>query len=316
VASQPTVLYIVGKGRSGSTILDHVLGQVPGVVSTGELWFLWEWGVLRGGSCGCGEPVASCPVWSEVLGRLGIDEAAARDLLELQRRTMSWPRVPRALHASRSGRAAWADGRRYGATLSEVYGTLAEVTGARVIVDSSKWPAHLGLLGQVPQIRPLGLHLVRDPRAVAHSNRRRRSARGRGDAQEMPRFGVTHVAASWIARNLAVELVAGCGLAGWRRQRYEDFARAPRATLMEILDFVGLGGAELPFIDERTIELRATHTVGGNPSKFSVGETVIRPDDEWHHASSGARRTAMTALTVPLLARYGYALGRQGPADV
>ena len=29
----PKVLYIMGWGRSGSTLLDRVLGQVPGVVS-------------------------------------------------------------------------------------------------------------------------------------------------------------------------------------------------------------------------------------------------------------------------------------------
>jgi len=39
---EPTarVLYIAGWGRSGSTILDNVLGQVDGFFSAGELMFL------------------------------------------------------------------------------------------------------------------------------------------------------------------------------------------------------------------------------------------------------------------------------------
>lgn len=309
MATSPTVLYVVGKGRSGSTILDHVLGQVPGVASTGELWFLWEWGVLRGGSCGCGARVVDCPRWREVLERLDVDRAEARRLLELQRRTMSWPRVGRALAASRRPEGhAWSDGREYGRVLSELYRAIAEVTGAEVIVDSSKWPAHLGLLGLVPGIRPRGLHLVRDPRAVAHSNRRRRSAQGRGDAQEMPRFGVAHVAASWVARNLVVELLASRGAGAWRCQRYEDFAAAPRATLGELLDFAGLPRVAPPFSDDRTLELRPTHTVGGNPSKFSVGETTIRADDEWRRSLARPRAAVTTALTAPLLGRYGYTL--------
>lgn len=304
----PTVLYVAGKGRSGSTILDHVLGQVPGVASTGELWFLWEWGVLHGGACGCGAAVVDCPQWGSVLARLGVDRAEAKRLLDLQRRTMSWPRIPRAVMASlRGDDHRWAEGREYGRVLGDLYHAIAENTGAEVIVDSSKWPAHLGLLGLVPGIRPLGLHLVRDPRAVAHSNRRRRSAAGRGDAIQMPTFGVAHVAASWVARNLVVELLAPRSVATWRRQRYEDFAAEPCRTVSELLDFVGLHGVRPPFLDEGTIELRPTHTVGGNPSKYSVGATTIRADDEWRHGLARHRAAVTTTLTAPLLGRYGYA---------
>lgn len=307
MTSSPTVLYIVGKGRSGSTILDHVLGQVPQIASAGELWYLWEWGVLHGGRCGCGAPVVTCPRWSEVLGRLGVDREVAHRFLDLQRRTMSWPRIPRALTAGRRGADhGWPAGREYGKVLADVYRTIAEVTGAEVIVDSSKWPAHLGLLGLVPGIEPLGLHLVRDPRAVAHSNRRRRSAQGRGDATQMPRFGVAHVAASWVARNLVVEALASRSTAPWRRQRYEDFAAAPRQVVAELLAFVGLPDAHAPFTDERTIELQPTHTVGGNPSRFSVGTTSIRPDDEWRGALAKHRAAATSVLAAPLLGRYGY----------
>lgn len=36
------VLYVIGWGRSGSTILDNVLGQLDGCFSTGELHYFWE----------------------------------------------------------------------------------------------------------------------------------------------------------------------------------------------------------------------------------------------------------------------------------
>lgn len=303
----PTVVFVVGKGRSGSTILDHVLGQMPGVVSTGELWFLWEWGVLRGGSCGCGALIVECPHWRAVLDRMGVDERAARRLLDLQRRTMSWPRVPRALMASRRPDThRWAAGRAYGRALGELYRVVAEVAEAEVVVDSSKWPAHLGLLGLVPGIRPLGVHLVRDPRAVAHSNRRRRSAQGRGDSDQMPRFGAAHVSASWLARNLVVEAAAAGTRVPWHRLRYEDFAQRPRETVADLLAAAGQRDVELPFTDERTLRLAPTHTVGGNPSKFSVGETVIRDDDEWRRQLAPWRAAAVSGMTAPLLGRYGY----------
>ena len=41
------VLYVGSWSRSGSTLLDLMLGQVPGFVSVGELRFLWQRGLIE-----------------------------------------------------------------------------------------------------------------------------------------------------------------------------------------------------------------------------------------------------------------------------
>ena len=66
------VVYVVGKGRSGSTLLDDLLGTVPGVASLGELRLLWSRGFVEGYLCACGRPVAGppderCPVWADAV---------------------------------------------------------------------------------------------------------------------------------------------------------------------------------------------------------------------------------------------------------
>ena len=43
-----TVLYVAGAGRSGSTLLDNLLGQIPGFFSAGELRYVWERGLIDG----------------------------------------------------------------------------------------------------------------------------------------------------------------------------------------------------------------------------------------------------------------------------
>ena len=65
--SAQRVMYVASWSRSGSTLLDLMLGQIPGFVSVGELRFLWERGVREGQLCGCGAPVPKCPFWSRVL---------------------------------------------------------------------------------------------------------------------------------------------------------------------------------------------------------------------------------------------------------
>ena len=59
-----TVLYIGGLGRSGSTLLDLMLGQVPGLCAVGELSYLWA--RSDDDLCGCGERFAACAFWKQV----------------------------------------------------------------------------------------------------------------------------------------------------------------------------------------------------------------------------------------------------------
>jgi len=58
--ARPKILYIVGAGRSGSTILDIALGNSPEICSSGELVRLPERGWLDDQYCACGERVKRC----------------------------------------------------------------------------------------------------------------------------------------------------------------------------------------------------------------------------------------------------------------
>ena len=60
------VLYIGGLGRSGSTLLDRMLGQLPGFFSAGEIRDLWQRGLRENALCGCGAPFKECEVWTRV----------------------------------------------------------------------------------------------------------------------------------------------------------------------------------------------------------------------------------------------------------
>lgn len=295
------VAYVLGKGRSGSTLLDAVLGQLPGVFSAGELRTLWSWGYQQDADCSCGRPVRECPVWSRVVeAALGTATPSAdriEALAATQDRALRWREVPRSLAGSDSHAV-----RAYAATQARLYRGMVEVTGAEVIIDSSKWPAHPGVLGRVDGVEPLVIHLVRDPRAVAHSYRRHKPTAGRQPA--MPRFGAAHSALSWLARNATVEVAARA--APRELVTYEAFAADPRSPLAAIARLLGRDPAQLPFVDDRTVRLGETHLVGGNPARFRGGVVAIRPDDEWTRALPARQARLVGVITAPLLARYGY----------
>src|SRR6266545_3862920 len=60
------VLYLGGLGRSGTTLLERLLGELPGAISLGEVVHLWERGVVDGERCGCGKSFRDCAFWNEV----------------------------------------------------------------------------------------------------------------------------------------------------------------------------------------------------------------------------------------------------------
>src|SRR5436190_19873838 len=67
MADPVRVMYVMGHGWSGSTILGNLLGELDGFFHAGELRRLWGEALPSGAPCGCGKPVRTCPVWSRVL---------------------------------------------------------------------------------------------------------------------------------------------------------------------------------------------------------------------------------------------------------
>ena len=61
-----SVGYLGGLGRSGTTLLARLLGELRGVCSVGEICHLWERGVRDDERCGCGEQFHDCEFWAAV----------------------------------------------------------------------------------------------------------------------------------------------------------------------------------------------------------------------------------------------------------
>ena len=305
------VLYIMGWGRSGSTIMDNLLGAIDGFFSVGELTYLWQRGLVEGRRCGCGALVRDCELWSEVLQRAGAAAPSEDDpetVVAWQRDTVrvrhTWGLLRRrAAPGDTSSLDAYVD------VSARIYRALADATGARVIVDSSKRPSDAALLRLVPGVSPFYVQLVRDPRAVAYSWRRRKAQLDRDRPAELVQHGPVDSTLSWLGWNAAAETLR-------RRHdparsmllRYEDFVARPRDALVRMAELTGERPAELPLEGERTARLAANHTVSGNPSRFKTGTVELRADDEWKTSQSTLDRVAVTALALPLLGRYGYPL--------
>jgi hypothetical protein len=300
------VLYVVGLGRSGSTILSNSLGQIRGYFSAGELNFIWRHNVIENRLCGCGRPFRECPVWTRVMDGAfgGMDGVDPREMMRLQASGTRTRHIPLML-TGRGDRVLKERLEKLLINYGRLYEAIGSVTGSRVIVDSSKEPVHGYAMSLVPGVDFRVVHLIRDPRAAAYSWLKKKPQPDSEEKEFMHRKSSVKSAVLWDAWNASAEAL-------WRRTperclrlRYEDFVADPRASLERIVGLVGVS-AELPLAGEREVRLGVSHTVSGNPNRFETGAVELRPDREWISAMSPRDKALVTALTTPLLQRYGY----------
>lgn len=306
------VVYVMGSGRSGSTVLDVVLGNHAEAVSVGELTNIsrsgWTGGrATRSPFCACGRRLGECPFWSEVrrewadrVGEKGVlDYVALQDEFERYRR---WPRVLKE-GRSRSGRfEEYAGATR---TLFEVVGL---VSGKKVVVDSSKNPVRALALSLTPGLDLRPVHLVRDGRGMAYSRKKSFSKNDeKGIARDISAQPVWNSAAFWVSMNLLSEWVTHrVGPERSVRVRYEDFVRDPASALGKVGRAAGLDLSGVAARLDAGEALPIGHNVGGNRLRMG-GSVRLRSEAEaWRDGLTERDKRLFLALAGPLLLRYGY----------
>jgi len=96
---------------------------------------------------------------------------------------------------------------RYAEYTQILFDTIAELSGAEVIVDSSKSPARALALSRMPGFEVNMLHLVRDVRGVAYSLRKLNNAAQAGKGSKAPRRSNLRFAGTWAVVNFFCERV-------------------------------------------------------------------------------------------------------------
>jgi hypothetical protein len=305
------VLYVGGIGRSGSTLLERLIGQLPSVCPVGELVHLWERGIEQGERCGCGLPFRECPFWQQVgmAAFGGWDQVEVRRIATLRSQVDRNRFIPELLgpHVRAGLRRALDE---YTSYYARLYAAILRVSGCELVIDSSKHPSLAHCLRWQPDIDLRVLHLVRDSRAVAYSWSRQVRRPDTDRESYMTTYSPAMAAGQWNAQNTAFHLLARTGCPTLRL-KYEDFTARPGAALARIADFTGLPAQTgYPFLEgdgtSYSAHLDGAHTVSGNPMRFSTGKISISRDERWRTGLAKSQQRTVTALTLPLLAGYGY----------
>jgi hypothetical protein len=305
------VLFIAGPGRSGSTLLDMLLGQINGFYSTGELRFIWSRGFAQNQLCGCGKPFQACEFWSEVVkeafgGYEAIDYARIEKLREAAEH-----RVSKRLSINREPELL-APYREYFDACRSLYQAVHKISGCEFIIDSSKITAHGLILANIPQIDLFTMHLIRDSRAVAYSWRREKiRPEIYWERKFMGQRKILSSAIRWNSLHKLAEKLEHTSKQ-YALLRYEDLVSNPQKSLLGVFRDLEIERPSLDFLDGFHANLKTSHTVSGNPVRFTNKEIKIEPDVEWRHAMTNRHKWLVTMLTWPLLLKYGYFMKEEG----
>jgi hypothetical protein len=322
----PRLVYILAASHSGSTLLAMLLGAHPDAVTVGELKAT-SLGAVGRYRCSCGELIQQCAFWQQVRERMaqrGLDYDVTRartNILELESRYAA--RLLRPLHrgavveAFRDVALSLSPTWRRHLTETQARNlaliqSIGELSGAQVIVDSSKLGLRLKYLLRLPSLDVKVIRLIRDGRGVAltyvnptdFADARDAQRRGGGSGFEgagRPGLAMEEAAREWRRSNEEADaLLEGLRPSQWTAVRYEDLCRNSAETLQQLCRFAGLDP------DRAVMDFRSVvhHVVGNGMRHDSTSD--VRLDERWRDALTTGQLNTFDAVAGDLNRRYGY----------
>jgi hypothetical protein len=296
------IIYILSNGRSGSTLLDLLLGSHPEIWTLGEVQLLPR-EVHQGRLCGCGLPIRECEFWGSIVPSFSLFEGDypimhfRNDGGKAIRWTLLRDVLRRQLTTTERRRAAAEYGGRNAQFLNLVWQAAEMHSEARILwlVDASKDLYRLFWLQQSGLFDLRVIHLVKDPRAFVYSMVR----------TDLPVASTRAVrfASRWFVENaLFAFFCRDSSMDGKTFQiRYEDLASDPKSVLGALGKWL-----DLEFLEYLSEGFRAAenHAVSGNAMRWQ--DTDICLDDSWRKLLPRRHARLVWMLTRTMARRLGY----------
>jgi len=317
--------YILAASHSGSTLLSMLLASHPQVATVGEMK-LSSMGNITRYRCSCGEFIRKCRFWSRVkegMARRGYDfdiADAGMDYRAVDSRYAQWLLGPLhrgmlleslrdgALRISPTWRRQLPKIHQRNAALAS---TVGEITGAKVIIDSSKRALRLKYLLRNPELEVKVVRLIRDGRGVAltymdpagfaDAKDPSRRGGGTGGNRENERLIMAQAAHQWRRCNEEAENVLHrIDKSQWTEVRYEELCEDTENTLERLFEFLGLDP------DRRVRDFRMVeHHVIGNGMRLDIASRISL-DERWRSVLTEEELHMFDREAGEMNRRYGY----------
>lgn len=290
---KPLVIYIMGDGRSGSTVTSVVLGNHPCISSNGELH---KFARYRGHPKKDNNKEKDLRFWQEVREYSRSDGLSTdyESLEELQGEIENYGSFWKLLFH----RISVDNCSEYCTQVGGLFRAISAVSKRNIVVDESKRPARGYALLRCPDTDVYIIHLVRDPRGVVWSQKKRTVEH----KYKSPLTAGVHYSTKNLM-SLLVQLMAPRGRV--MRVRYEDLVREPAVELTRIGQFLGLSMEPVIERVEAGEPLQVPYLLDGNRIRCEE-EITLRFDDTWRRRQSLGERLVAILCTLPFFLLFGY----------
>lgn len=272
------IVYIVGLGHSGSTMLDLTLGQHSKMTGLGEIATVLNLGLdsirQRAIPCACGSSLDNCNFWGNVAKTLG--DAPGASFQERYQTVIN--------------------------TAQSIFGDDC------VIVDSSKGLASLKRISKLPDVDLKVLHLIRDVRPFTISyldrmKRRRNKASAQKNIGKFPKSLLQQYASyyflQWYRQNRKIQqYLNGLDLPVFQFG-YEELCLYPQKIVGKICEFLE--------VEEEAALLNwdkpKSHIIRGNIMRVNAEKWGIHYDNRWFYR----KNWLMPSVLFPHIMKYNNA---------
>ena len=308
-----TVLFIVGSGHSGSTIMDMVLGANSACLSLGEITKI-DRAIQRNIFCVCGERILECGFWRDVAedysASMGVNPLDGEGEFGISLSSNSGSKFTRRFKKAlqvmglKKNREPWLE------RTTSLYKAVFKHTDADILIDSSKnIKRAMMLANNFEDMDFRVLHLVRDVRGVAYSYQKPTYSvqlPGEKEPTEYPAidlFPIEKTSGIWLRENALISLFLKLRLSKeiWMRVRYESVCQNPEESLPNICSWLGIDN-EPAMIKFGSV----THNnVGGNSSRFNSKE-IQNIRSGWKRKLTYMQQKRCMRYSSVLMRLYGY----------
>jgi len=295
----------MGHERSGSTIFDIMLSNSKNVVGVGELTWLER--ILSEYPddvyCSCSCLVRECPFWVSVVSQLNDKGYTDLNILqkqkrEIENRSFFWNYIK-----GNANKDLVAEYNQYNINLFE---EIFRVSGADVIVDSSKSAPRAFYLSLLNDYDVYIFHTVRDPRGMAWSKKKGfKKDPAKGITHDIPPQPITKTIRSWLGNSILALRVKQHTNANYMLINYDRLNQETDTVLQEASNMTGVDFSDVVEIIRKNEELRTFHVVAGNRVR-ATGKIKLKYDNSWKGNLGFFQSALITLSTFPLLKKFGF----------
>ena len=276
--------YIVGYGRSGSTIIEKYISEKLKYLGCGELEYLYERYIINNEPCSCSLNHGVCKVWEPIKKELNniflTDKSLTKEYFKQKRNNEGFRSFIREIK----------DNNLYEEIESKIIDNAFLYNNN--IIDSSKSPGRLRAIFKMSiKAKIIPILIYRNPCAVAYSWKQEKNEIP-GKKKTFKKFNIINSAIYWSIYNIFSLYVIFIS----KKLRdvviisYEEFIENPNKLITNLSKNNNISHNYKEYL----------HQIAGNPSRFN--KTIkLKRDDRWIEGLTFSHKLVVYTLTTPTI---------------